>query len=150
MKPATGQGDELGDAANDDEGLHHQDGGGANGDEGADVTLSAGCGDQATDGQAQEEQQQGGCSQEACFLSDTSEDEVRLYDGDLHGHAATDAHAEHAAVSHAEQGLHDLIASAVGIGEGVEPGFDTNLNVAEEEVGRYQAQAGEQHAEDHV
>ena len=59
------------------------------------------------------------------------DDEVGVGVGDEVGVALRDAGAEDAAVRQAVQRLHDLVARAVGVGEGVQPDLDALVDVAE-------------------
>ena len=75
-------GNEARDAADDDEGLQHDDGGEAHGGERADVGFRPGRCDDAADGEAQIQQQHTGRAEQARLLGDDREDEVALGDGD--------------------------------------------------------------------
>lgn len=56
-------------------------------------------------------------------------DEVGFNNRNLLGHTVADAYAEQAAVCDAEDGLDQLIARVGGVGKGVKPRIDANLNI---------------------
>ena len=129
-KRETGQGDEAGYAADDDEGLQHDGYGNADCDKRAHVAFRARRCCEAAYGKAQEQQQHGRTAQKAGFFGDGGEDEVGLHDGDIFSKAVAHANAQHTAVGQRIDGLAELVTRVHGIGEGVEPSVHANLNVA--------------------
>lgn len=83
-------------------------------------------------------------------FSDGAEDEVGFNNRNLLGHTVADAYAEQAAVCDAEDGLDQLIARVGGVGKGVKPRIDANLNMAEQEVYEYEAYGNHQKADNDV
>ena len=152
----AGKGDEPGDAADDDERLEHDDRGEARADKRAHVGFRARCGHEAANREAQVQKQQACRTQKPCLLADGREDEVAFHDRDAGDavaaacHAAPDSRAEQVAVGKRIDGLHELIAGVLCVGEGIKPGSDTRLHVVEGEVGAHAADGNEAQADDQV
>ena len=81
--------------------------------------------------------------EQAELLADGGGDEVALGHRHLVGAPAAEAGAEEAAGAEAEQRLHQLVAGAVLVGEGVQPDVDAGADVTEDVVGDERAD-GEQ------
>ena len=137
-------------AAYDDEGLQYDNGSEAHGHKRADVALCSNGNQDAADGKAQIQKQYACSTQKTRLFGDGAEDEVRFNNRNLLGHAVANAYAEQAAICDAEDGLNQLIARVGGVGEGVEPRIDANLNMAEQEVYEYEAYGNHQKADDDV
>ena len=136
------QRDKARDAAHDDERLQHDHARQAHGHEAGHVGLRARRGQEAADGEAQEQQQHAGGAQKADLLGDVGEDEVAFHDGDgverlgAARKAVAQAHAEQVAVGDGVQRLAQLVAGVLRIGERVEPGVHAHLHMAEGRIGR--------------
>ena len=142
--------DKARNAAHDDEGLQHDNGSEAYGHKRADVAFCANGNKNAADGKAQVQKQHTCSTQKPRLFGDGAEDEVGFNNRNLLGHAIANAHAEQAAVCDAEDRLDQLIARVGGVGKGVKPGIDANLNMAEQEVYEYEAYGNHQKADDDV
>ena len=155
-KGEAGQRDEARDAAHDDERLQHDHARQAHGHEAGHVGLRARRGQEAADGEAQEQQQHAGGAQKADFLGDVGEDEVAFHDGDgvesvgAARKAVAQAYAEQVAVGDGVKRLAQLITGVLRIRERVEPGVDAHLHVAECRIGRKCAHADKAQAHHQV
>ena len=139
-KGEAGQRDEARNAAHDDEGLQHDHARQAHGHEAGHVGLRARRGQEAADGEAQEQQQHAGGAQKADLLGDVGEDEIAFHDGDgvervgAARKAVAQPHAEQVAVGDGVERLAQLVAGVLRVGERVEPSVDAHLHVAERRV----------------
>ena len=139
----AGERDEPGHAAHDDERLQHDDRGEAHGRKRAHVAFRARRRHEPADGEAQEQKQHAGCAQKADLFGDVGEDEVALYDGDLLGQAVAQPHAEQVAVGNGVDGLGELVAGVLRVGERIEPGVHAHLHVVERQKRAHAAHGDE-------
>ena len=146
----AGQRNQAGNAANDQEGLEANGGREARGAKCGKVGLSAGGRGQASHGKEHKQDEYGAAAQKAHFLADGRENEVGLDDGDVIGHAITDANADKTAVSQREKGLHNLVALALGILKGVGPDLETYLDMRQELVGAHGTHCQKRKADDDI
>ena len=135
----TGQRDQPGDAADDDEDLDREDAGETGGHELAEaVPADQGRAQRALDDEAveQDDRDDGG---QAELLADGGDDEVGVGVGDAVRAAVAEAAADEATPAHAEHrldGLEAQVAALVVVVERLEPDVHADRDVAEELVGQ--------------